>query len=231
MASGILRTPRWSRAYQFSIITPKTMSYRALKSWQPLLDKAATISEKESVPVRSVRIHHHPNNPMDCPAGAAFEKTGEVIMCTVPSDLDTLLHEFAHLLAHGGHNEAWAESCFLLYRRYLPKHEVDFAIWEACRAYKNARVVFRLQRKERKRRARKAVATRSRRVKDEPEARDIPASVPGDLPGSVQPADQPAGEVRLCEYLPAGTVRSDKSDSERQELSDSPRNERLRDCW
>lgn len=231
MASGILRAPRWSRAYQFSIITPKTMSDRALKTWQPLLDQAAQISERESVPVRSVRIHHHPNNPMDCPAGAAFEKTGEVIMCTVPSDLDTLLHEFAHLLERGGHTEGWAETCFLLYRKYLPKHEVEFAIWEACRVYKNARVVFRRQRKERKRRAKKAVATRSRRVKDEPEATDVRTSVSGDLQGSVRPIDQPADEIRVCEYLPAGPVRSNQPDSERQELSDSSRNERLRDCW
>ncbi len=236
MASGILRAPRWARAYQFSIMAPKGMSDRALKRWKPMLDQAQKIAETESVPLRLLRIHHHPNNPMDCAAGAAYEKTNEIMMCTVPSDMDTLLHEFAHLLAHGGHTEAWAETCFFLYRRYLPKHEIDFAVWEACRVYKNARVVFRRQRKEKKLRAKKAVATRRRRgtsVKPEKpatEGPDLRGGLSGDLPGSVQPVDRPTDEVRLCEYLPTGPVRSDKPDSERQDLADSTRDERLFDC-
>ena len=237
MASGILRTPRWARVYQFSIMTPKGMSDRALKQWKPMLDQAHKIAETESVPIRLLRIHHHPTNPMACAAGAAYEKTNEIMMCTLPTDMDTLLHEFAHLLAHGGHTDAWAETCFFLYRKYLPKHEIDFSIWEACRVYKNARVVFRRQRKEKKLRAKKAVATRKRRgttgkpEKPSPEGSDLRAGISGDIQGSVHPVDRPTDEVRVCEYLPAGPVRSDKSDSERQDLSDSSRNERLVDCW
>lgn len=235
MAARNIRTPSWARLYHFSIIAPKTMSHAALKKWKPLLDNANRIADIESVPVKSVQIHYHPNNPMDCPAGSAQEQTGEIMLCTVRNDLDTVLHEFAHLLAHGGHTELWAEVCILLYRKYLPKDEQEYAVWEACRVYKNARVVYRRLRKKRKLQGKKAAATRSRRkANGEYEAKpadgNIRTSIPGLVQGGLQPLDRPADEIRVGEYPTAGTVRSDQSDSKRQVFEDHARDERTIDC-
>lgn len=137
----------------FRVIVPKTLAPEERGIWDQTLSVLGQASRENGIQIKSVRLHHHPANKKQSEhaLGWADLDLGEIVLCG--NDIDTALHEAAHVWSRNYHSPKWAKHLLTLYARYAGDKEQEYSATLA-KDYPNAvKVVERNRRRREKRRA------------------------------------------------------------------------------
>jgi hypothetical protein len=87
-----------------------------LKRYKPALLILARAVTNEKILLRLVRLHYHQAEYCR-DAGFAEDWVHKITLCS--ADIDTALHELAHVATHSEHSKRWAKCLFRLHKKYM----------------------------------------------------------------------------------------------------------------
>jgi hypothetical protein len=130
----------WYEDLPFELVIPVQMPKRDLTRWRKSLTVVAAIAESRKINLTVVRLHYH-NPPKSRssygdhhPMGEAETDFGEVTLCA--NDVDTAVHELAHIITKENHTKKWAETYIKLATEYMPIGVAKRALRHASKFYK-----------------------------------------------------------------------------------------------
>lgn len=126
----------------FQIIAPLEMPKSSLSAWRQALNVLARISKDKGIKLVTVRLHYHDPERKRWghyhPMGYTYSDEAEITLCA--KDLDTAVHEMAHVWTNQNHTDKWAAKYMQLVREYIPEDEAVAAIKNAANNYRCVKV-------------------------------------------------------------------------------------------
>lgn len=92
--------------------------------WRPIISFIRRVCEEQSIPLKRVHVHYHPNEDdmaEDHPFGEAEYWNNVIYLCS--DDTDTALHELAHVWTENWHTPKWASVYLSLCEIYMTREE------------------------------------------------------------------------------------------------------------
>ena len=130
----------WYEDLPFELVIPVRMPKSDLARWRKSLSVVAAIAESRKINLTVVRLHYH-NPPKSRssygdhhPMGEAETDFGEVTLCA--NDVDTAVHELAHIVTKEAHTRKWAATYIRLATEYMPLGVAKRALRHAAKFYK-----------------------------------------------------------------------------------------------
>ena len=111
-----MRHPEWFSTLPFNVVCEKGMKKDYLKRYKPALLILARAVANEKILLRKVRLHYHAEGSCEN-AGYAEDWEHKLTLCS--ADIDTALHELAHVATHSEHSKRWAKYLFRLHKKYM----------------------------------------------------------------------------------------------------------------
>ena len=111
-----MRHPDWFSTLPFSVVCEKGMTKDYLKRYKAALLILARAVTNEKILLRLVRLHYHEGEYCR-DAGFAEDWEHKITLCS--ADIDTALHELAHVATHSEHSKRWAKYLFRLHKKYM----------------------------------------------------------------------------------------------------------------
>jgi hypothetical protein len=124
-----MRHPDWFSSLPFKVVCEKGMTKDYLKRYKPTLLTMARVVTDNKIFLRLVRLHYHADAPCKN-AGYAEDWIHKITLCS--ADLDTMLHELAHVATKSDHSKRWAKYLFRLHKKYMsPSQCRRLDLWTA----------------------------------------------------------------------------------------------------
>jgi hypothetical protein len=140
------------RNFPFVVKFPRRMPRQDLNAWLPTLKILARAARENDIEVRKVVLHHHTRSVYlgaDHPMGAA--DTDEMLIELCAEDVDTALHEIAHVWTRAGHSPTWAEKWMFLQDKYIEDKSLARKYYEVAVAdYRGVRQFLGISEKSQK---------------------------------------------------------------------------------
>ena len=127
-----MRNPEWLSSLPFKVVCKKGMTKDYLKRYKLALEVAARAVTNEKIFLRLVRLHYH-SDQLCADAGFAEDWKHEITLCA--ADVDTVLHELAHVATHSEHSKRWAKYLFRLHKKYMSVSECRRWDLQVARSY------------------------------------------------------------------------------------------------
>ncbi len=92
--------------------------------WRPALSFIKRVCVEQGIPLKRVHLHYHPDEedvPEDHPFGEAEYWNNVIYLCS--DDVDTTLHELAHVWTQSWHTPKWASVYLSLCEAYMTREE------------------------------------------------------------------------------------------------------------
>ena len=129
---------RWYNDLPFELVVPIDMPKSSLSPWKRSLQLIARAKIEFNIKVKTVRIHHHDPERTRYghyhPMGYTYSDDAEMVLCA--KDIDTALHEMAHIWSNENHTQKWASKYIRLAQEYMNSKELDAAIRHSAENYK-----------------------------------------------------------------------------------------------
>jgi hypothetical protein len=129
---------RWYNDLPFELVAPIDMPKSSLSPWRRSLQLIARCKKEFNIKVKVVRIHHHEPERTRYghyhPMGYTYSDEAEMVLCA--KDIDTALHEMAHIWANENHTPKWAAKYIRLAQEYMNPEELDAAIRHSASNYR-----------------------------------------------------------------------------------------------
>lgn len=126
----------WEDDLPFTLTYPKRAEPKHVKVFKKSLQAIADMSRRHRIRVAAVKLHVHDFQQPYHALGYAVSETSEITLCGW--DIETGLHELAHIWTGDAHTEFWAERLIQLYHEYAPRKAKK---WEQSlgKSYRSAR--------------------------------------------------------------------------------------------
>lgn len=111
-----MRHPDWFSSLPFKVVCGKGMTKDYLKRYKPALLIMARAVTDHKIFLRQVSLHYHADQ-MCRDAGFAEDWVQKLTLCS--ADIDTALHELAHVATRSEHSKRWAKYLFRLHKQYM----------------------------------------------------------------------------------------------------------------
>jgi hypothetical protein len=109
------------RKLPFAVKFPARMTHRTISAWIKTLNVLAIAVKENDIEIKKVSLHHHTRTTSKWhsghPMGSADTDGAHIDLCS--DDIDTALHEIAHIWTKQGHSPLWAEKWMLLQDKYI----------------------------------------------------------------------------------------------------------------
>lgn len=132
---------RWYNDLPFELVVPIDMPKESLAAWKKPLQLIARARKEFNIKVKVVRIHHHEPERTRYghyhPMGYTYSDDAEMVLCA--KDIDTALHEMAHIWTNENHTPKWAAKYIRLAQEYMNDKELEAAIRHSANNYKCVR--------------------------------------------------------------------------------------------
>ena len=132
---------RWYNDLPFELVMPVDMPKASLSPWRRSLQLIARAKKDFNIKVKSVRVHHHDPERTRYghyhPMGYTYSDDAEMVLCA--KDIDTALHEMAHIWTNENHTAKWAAKYIKLCQEYMNPQELDASIRHSASNYKCVR--------------------------------------------------------------------------------------------
>lgn len=130
------------RKLPFAVSFPERMTHRAITAWLKTIKIIGKAAKENNVKVHRVTLHHHTRTMCKWnfghPMGSAETDAGDIDLCS--DDLDTALHEIAHVWTKQGHSPLWAEKWMYLQDKYITDKRIAQKYYEdAVEDYRGVR--------------------------------------------------------------------------------------------
>lgn len=126
----------WEDELPFKLTYPKRAQPKHIKVFKKSLQAIGEMSRRHRVRIAAVKLHIHDFQQPYHALGYAVSETAEITLCGW--DVETGLHELAHIWTGDAHTTYWAERLIQLYHEYSPRKAKK---WEQSlfKSYRSAR--------------------------------------------------------------------------------------------
>jgi|688.fasta_scaffold1641789_1 hypothetical protein len=135
----------WYKNLPFELVIPIEMPKRAMSGWRDAIEVLADSMKTFDVKVTVVRLHYHvpPRQRFGekHPMGETVSEDGEITLCS--NDVDTVVHELAHVKSNENHTPKWARAYFKFADYYMDEEYVRDAMKHASQFYPSVRKIAR----------------------------------------------------------------------------------------
>lgn len=135
----------WYSSLPFELVMPVNMPKSALAQWRDAIEVIADCCKTFNTKIELVRIHYHerPRRTYGYkhPMGVTISEEREIILCS--HDIDTAIHEVAHVKANENHTAKWAKWYVKMARHYMTDEFLKKSMKNACKHYRPVRPLVR----------------------------------------------------------------------------------------
>ena len=135
----------WYTKLPFELVMPVTMPKSELAKWREAIEVTADTVSTFNCKVNLVRLHHHerPRRTYGYahPMGVSISEEGEIVLCA--KDVDTAIHEVAHIKANENHTPKWAKWYVKMACHYMTDSFLRESMKNACKHYRPVRPLVR----------------------------------------------------------------------------------------
>jgi hypothetical protein len=132
---------QWYADLPFELVMPVTMPKSELAKWRDAIEVIADCCKTFNTKIQLVRIHHHEKERRTYgyqhPMGVSISEEGEIILCA--KDVDTAIHEVAHVKANENHTPKWARWYVKMAQHYMTDAMLRKSMKNACKHYRAVR--------------------------------------------------------------------------------------------
>jgi hypothetical protein len=116
-----------------------------LSKWRDAIEVIADSCKTFNSRVELVRIHYHDKDRrvygFKHPMGVSISEEREIILCA--KDVDTAIHEVAHIKSNENHTPKWARWYVKMARHYMADKFLRDSMKNACKHYRPVRPIVR----------------------------------------------------------------------------------------
>jgi hypothetical protein len=136
---------KWYADLPFELVVPVTMPKSELPKWREAIEVIADSCKTFKSGVQLVRLHHHEKERKTYgyhhPMGISISEEHEIILCA--KDIDTAIHEAAHVKSNENHTPKWARIYVKMARHYMTDEFLRTSMKNACKHYRPVRPLVR----------------------------------------------------------------------------------------
>jgi hypothetical protein len=130
----------WEENLPFKLTYPKRAEPKHVKVFKKSIQAIADMSRRHRIKVAEVKLHVHDFQQPYHALGYAVSEINEITLCGW--DVETGLHELAHIWSGEAHTTGWAKRLLQLHQEYSPRKAKK---WEKTlfKQYRSARTVIK----------------------------------------------------------------------------------------